>query len=131
MNLADEKKQIDKLRLIVQEAENTGNLALMASVMADDVTVVIPDTPVIHGKKDGVAFLKSWFDGFTIQISYTAQSIQIDNLMAYEWAIYNQITTDKTTGQKATEIGRILWVYKKYKGVWLQNFVIWNTIDGV
>ena len=76
MNLAHEKKQIDKLRLIVQEAENMGNLALMASVMADDVTVVVPDTPVIHGKKNGVAFLKSWFDAFTIQITYTAQSIQ-------------------------------------------------------
>lgn len=129
MNLTDEKKQIDKLRLMVQEAENTENLVLMASVMADDITVIVPNTPVIHGKKDGVAFLKSWFDAFTIQITYTAQSIQIDKMMAYEWATYLQITTDKSTGQKATENGRILWVYKKYKGAWLQNCVIWNTIS--
>ncbi|MES2518054.1 MAG: DUF4440 domain-containing protein [Bacteroidota bacterium] len=124
-----QQSQIDKIRLIIQESENTGNLALMASIMADDITVIVPDTPVIIGKTAGVAFLKSWFDAFTIEISYKAQSVDIKGDMAYEWSIYHQTTTDKQTGEKASEIGRILWVYKKYKGVWLQNFVIWNTIS--
>jgi len=123
-----EKVQIDKIRLIIQEAENTGNLDLMASILADDITVIVPDTPVVSGKTAGVAFLKSWFDAFKIEITYQAQNIEVKGEMAYEWSIYHQTTTDKQTGEKASEIGRILWVYKKYKGVWLQNFVIWNTI---
>lgn len=127
MNMQDEKEKIDKLRLIVQEAENTGNLQLMASILADDLTVIAPGSPVINTKAGGVDFLKSWFDAFTIQISYVSQDIEIREDLAYEWAVYHQTTTDKTTGEKASEVGRILWIYKKCDDQWLQHFIIWNT----
>ena len=127
MNMQDEKEKIDKLRLIVQEAENTGNLHLMVSILADDLTVIAPGAPVINTKAGGVDFLKSWFDAFTIQISYVSQDIEIKDDLAYEWAVYHQTTTDKTTGEKASEVGRILWIYKKYDDQWLQHFIIWNT----
>ncbi|WP_254562063.1 nuclear transport factor 2 family protein [Dyadobacter diqingensis] len=127
MNMQDEKEKIDKLRLIVQEAENTGNLQLMASILADDLTVIAPGSPVINTKAGGVDFLKSWFDAFTIQISYVSQDIEIREDLAYEWDVYHQTTTDKTTGEKASEVGRILWIYKKCDDQWLQHFIIWNT----
>jgi ketosteroid isomerase-like protein len=127
MNMQDEKEKIDKLRLIVQEAENTGNLHLMVSILADDLTVIAPGAPVINTKAGGVDFLKLWFDAFTIQISYVSQDIEIKGDLAYEWAVYHQTTTDKTTGEKASEVGRILWIYKKYDDQWLQHFIIWNT----
>lgn len=127
MNMQDEKEKIDKLRLIVQEAENAGNLPLMVSILADDLTVIAPGAPVINTKAGGVDFLKSWFDAFTIQISYVSQDIEIKGDLAYEWAVYHQTTTDKTTGEKASEVGRILWIYKKYDDQWLQHFIIWNT----
>lgn len=124
----NEKTQIDKLRLIVQEAENTGNLDLMVSILADDVTVVIPGTPPVKGKADATAFLKSWFEDVEIQIKYIKKEIQVSGELAYEWAIYTQETTNRKTGKKAGENGRIVWVYKKYDEKWLQHFVIWNTI---
>jgi ketosteroid isomerase-like protein len=128
MNSLPEKEKIDKLRLIVQEAENTGNLALMSSILAENLTVVAPDTPIITTKAEGVDFLRSWFDAFIINIEYTSQCIEIAGDMAYEWAIYQQETTDRKTGQKAHETGRILWLYKKYNGNWLQHYIIWNTL---
>ncbi|MFC0183092.1 Ketosteroid isomerase homolog [Pseudarcicella hirudinis] len=128
MNTLSDKEQIDAIRLIIQKAENTGDLELMASVLGEDLTVIIPNVPVIHGKPDGVAFLKSWFDGFDIEISYTPESIQIESDMAYEWCTYDQTTTDKQTGEKASEIGRILWIYKRCEEKWLQSFIIWNTL---
>lgn len=122
-----EKEKIDKLRLIVQEAENTGNLDMMVAILAEDLTVIAPGAPVIKGKAGGVDFLKSWFDAFKIEISYTSQNIEVQEDLAYEWAIYQQTTTDKTTGQKASEVGRMLWIYKKCDEQWLQHFIIWNT----
>lgn len=127
MNITNDKQQIEKLRLIVQEAENTGNLAMMTAILADDITVIAPGSPVISTKAGGVDFLRSWFDAFYIQISYESQDIEIREDLAYEWAIYHQTTTDKQTGEKASEIGRMLWIYKKYNGEWLQHFIIWNT----
>lgn len=127
MNMQDEKEKIDKLRLIVQEAENTGNLQMMTAILADDLTVIAPGSPVINTKAGGVDFLKSWFDAFKIEISYVSQDIEIKGDLAYEWAIYHQTTTDKTTGEKASEVGRMLWIYKKYGEQWLQHFIIWNT----
>ncbi|WP_342085014.1 YybH family protein [Dyadobacter sp. OTU695] len=127
MNLTDDLQQIEKLRLIVQEAENTGNLDMMTAILADDITVIAPGSPVINTRAGGVDFLRSWFDAFYIQISYESQDIEIRNDLAYEWAIYHQATTDKKTGEKASETGRMLWIYKKYNGAWLQHFIIWNT----
>ena len=128
MNPPSEKGKIDRLRLIVQKAENTGNLDLMASILADDLTVVAPGTPVISTKAGGVDFLRSWFDAFLIHIEYTSQGIEVAGEIAYEWAIYQQETTDKQTGAKAHETGRILWLYRKYDGDWLQHYIIWNTL---
>ncbi len=128
MNSPSEKEKIDRLRLIVQKAENTGNLDLMASILAPDLTVVAPGAAVITTKAGGVDFLRSWFDAFTIKIEYTSQCIEIAGDLAYEWAIYQQETTDKQTGAKAHETGRILWLYKKYGGNWLQHYIIWNTL---
>jgi ketosteroid isomerase-like protein len=125
--MEDEKERIDKLRLIVQEAENTGNLAMMAAILAEDLTVIAPGAPVINTKAGGVDFLKSWFDAFKIEIRYTSENIVVKEDLAYEWAIYHQTTTDKTTGPKASEVGRILWIYKKCDEQWLQHFIIWNT----
>lgn len=127
MNKANDREKIEKLRLIVQKAENSGNLDMMASILADDITVIAPASPVITSKSGGVDFLRSWFDAFTIQISYESQDIEIRENLAYEWAIYHQLTTDKKTGNKAAETGRILWIYKKYNEDWLQHFIIWNT----
>ncbi len=127
MNITNDKQQIEKLRLIVQEAENTGNLEMMAAILADDITVIAPASPVITTKAGGVEFLRSWFDAFHIQISYESQDIEIREDLAYEWAIYQQVTTDKKTGEKASETGRMLWIYKKYNEAWLQHFIIWNT----
>lgn len=127
MNITNDRQQIEKLRLIVQEAENTGNLDMMTAILADDITVIAPGSPVINTKAGGVDFLRSWFDAFYIQIAYESQDIEIREDLAYEWAIYHQTTTDKKTGEKASEIGRMLWIYKKYNGAWLQHFIIWNT----
>jgi len=123
----DEKEKIDELRLIVQEAENTGDLGMMADILSDDLTVIAPGAPVINSKCGGVDFLKSWFDAFTIKISYVSEEIEVKGDLAYEWATYHQQTTDKSTGAQASETGRILWIYKKYQGKWLQHFIIWNT----
>jgi ketosteroid isomerase-like protein len=128
MNSSSEKQKIDQLRLIVQEAENTGNLDLMVSILAEELTVVAPGAPVITTKAGGVDFLRSWFEAFVIQIEYTSQCIEIAGDLAYEWAIYQQETTDKQTGVKAHETGRILWLYKQYNGTWLQHYIIWNTL---
>lgn len=114
---------------MVQEAENTGNLEMMTSILADDLTVIAPGAPIIRTKAGGVDFLRSWFDAFFIKISYKSEDIEIRDDLAYEWAIYQQTTTDKQTGQKASETGRMLWIYKKYNGQWLQHFIIWNTAD--
>lgn len=127
MDITNDKQEIEKLRFIVQEAENTGNLDKMAAILADDITVIAPGSPVINTKAGGVEFLRSWFDAFYIQISYESQDIEIREGLAYEWAIYQQTTTDKQTGEKASETGRMLWIYKKYSGKWLQHFIIWNT----
>ncbi|PSL31324.1 YybH family protein [Dyadobacter jiangsuensis] len=127
MNSDNDRQQIEKLRLIVQEAENTGNLEMMTAILADDITVIAPGSPVINTKAGGVDFLRSWFDAFYIEISYESQDIEIREDLAYEWAIYQQTTTDKQTGEKASETGRMLWIYKKYNGTWLQHFIIWNT----
>ena len=127
MNKDNDRQQIEKLRLIVQEAENTGNLEMMTAILADDITVIAPGSPVINTKAGGVDFLRSWFDAFYIQISYESQDIEIREDLAYEWAIYQQTTTDKQTGEKASETGRMLWIYKKDNGAWLQHFIIWNT----
>lgn len=127
MNKDNDRQQIEKLRLIVQEAENTGNLEMMTAILADDITVIAPGSPVINTKAGGVDFLRSWFDAFYIQISYESQDIEIREDLGYEWAIYQQTTTDKQTGEKASETGRMLWIYKKDNGAWLQHFIIWNT----
>jgi uncharacterized protein (TIGR02246 family) len=127
MDKTSDKQKIEKLRLIVQEAENSGNLDMMTAILADDITVIAPGSPVISSKAGGVAFLRSWFEAFVIRISYESQDIEIREDLAYEWAIYHQSTTDKKTGEKASETGRMLWIYKKYDGEWLQHFIIWNT----
>lgn len=127
MNITNDRQQIEKLRLIVQEAENTGNLDMITAILADDITVIAPGSPVINTKAGGVDFLRSWFDAFYIEISYKSEDIEIREDLAYEWAVYHQTTTDKKTGEKASEIGRMLWIYKKYNGAWLQHFIIWNT----
>ena len=57
MNKDNDRQQIEKLRLIVQEAENTGNLEMMTAILADDITVIAPGSPVINTKAGGVDFL--------------------------------------------------------------------------
>lgn len=120
---------LDRIRSIVQEAENKGDLSMMVPVLADDLTVIAPNSPIISTKKGGIAFLQSWFDAFEIQIVYYPQHREIERDLAYEWATYEQNTIDKMTGEKAHESGRMLWIYKKYQDEWLQHFIIWNTIS--
>ncbi len=128
MDIQNDREALERLRRIVQEAENKGDLAMMEAILADDLTVIAPGNPVIRTKEGGVAFLKSWFDAFKIQISYQPEQTQIEPHLAYQWATYDQITINKETGEKAFENGRILWVYKKYDGRWLQHLIIWNTL---
>jgi ketosteroid isomerase-like protein len=118
---------LDRIRSIVQEAENKGDLALMIPVLADDLTVIAPNSPVIRTKQGGINFLQSWFDAFHIQITYYPQHREIEGQLAYEWDTYEQVTINKITGEKARENGRMLWIYKKFGDEWFQHFIIWNT----
>ncbi|GAA4442112.1 hypothetical protein GCM10023091_28340 [Ravibacter arvi] len=125
----NDRQKIERLLHIVQEAENSGNLDLMTSILAEDLTVIAPGSPIIQSKRGGVEFLRSWFDAFKIEITYESQGIEIREDLAYEWAIYQQATVDKKSGEKASETGRMLWIYKKYDTEWLQHFIIWNTAE--
>ena len=68
MPLNSDKDLINQLRQLVQKAEYSGDADLMASVLAEDITVIIPGSPVIRGKNNAVNFIKTCFEGYDIKL---------------------------------------------------------------
>jgi ketosteroid isomerase-like protein len=117
-----ERELLDILRRL-EAAENSGDDAYWASVMAEDVVLIVPDFPMQEGKAAASAFiadLSRWQDEhLTRHITYTSVEIVVEGDLAFDRGTFAFTVSEKGSTIQDTVCGKYLWVYRRTGGTWL------------
>ncbi len=104
-----------------------GDLQRFLSVFSDDVVVMPPDHPTARGRDEFTAFVKPFFDEFTLLETISYEEIRV----AGDWAVatftYSFTTTPKAGGASSQELGKGIWLFgRSGDGAWKITHAVWN-----
>ncbi len=104
-----------------------GDLQRFLSVFTDDVVVMPPDHPTARGREEFAAFVKPFFDQFTLLETISYEEIRV----AGDWAVgtftYSFTTTPKGEGASSQELGKGIWLFRRSgDGTWKITHAVWN-----
>ena len=104
-----------------------GDLQRFLSVFSDDVVVMPPDHPTARGLEAFTAFVKPFFDQFTLLETISYDEIRV----AGDWAVgtftYSFTTTPKAGGASGEELGKGIWLFgRSGDGAWKITQAVWN-----
>ncbi len=104
-----------------------GDLQRYLSVFSDDVIVMPPDHPTARGLEAFTAFVKPFFDQFTLLETISYDEIRV----AGDWAVgtftYSFTTTPKAGGASGEELGKGIWLFgRSGDGAWKITQAVWN-----
>ncbi len=107
-----------------------GDLQRFLSVFSDDVVVMPPDHPTARGRDAFTAFVKPFFDEFTLLETISYDEIRV----AGDWAVgtftYSFTTTPKAGGASSRELGKGIWLFRRSgDGAWKITHAVWNRDD--
>jgi uncharacterized protein (TIGR02246 family) len=104
-----------------------GDLRRFLAVFRDDVIVMPPDHPTARGRDAFTAFVKPFFDEFTLSETMSYDEIRV----AGDWAVgtftYTFTTTPKAAGVPSQELGKGIWLFgRSADGAWRITHAAWN-----
>jgi ketosteroid isomerase-like protein len=110
------------------DAFNRMDVEAMASVVADDLVGMPPNTPPIAGKEAARAWWKAGFDAAQAHFGFTPTELVVADDLAFDRFAWTMETTPKDGGQAIQDNGDCVWIWKKQSdGSWLMWRAIWNS----
>ena len=105
---------------------NSGEIAKLAGLYADDAISMPPNAPTILGRRALQAEFKSFLEANTARHETTVDGMTRDGSLAIERAHYRLIYKPRTGGAEVIETGRHLECRRKIDGRWQIILEIWN-----
>ena len=108
---------IAAVRQALEAAENAGDAAALAELMADDAVLMVPDFPVQQGKAACATFVQqtmSWLHvEFARHITYVSAEICVFGDVAFDRGSFSFDASPNAGGESAHVTGKYLWLLKR------------------
>lgn len=132
----DDARVLRALADAMAQAEGTGDVDALSSVLADDVVLIPPVMPAVEGKPACVEMIRNVMRDNASALErralvYTTLELTITGAVAIERGVYRHDFVLVETGQPHEERGHYLRIFRRgAAGQWLVHRVIWNTLPG-
>jgi ketosteroid isomerase-like protein len=108
-------------------AINDGDVETLSSLTTDGHIMLMPNRPPLVGKAPNVAALRSLFEGFEIDETWTPVETEIDGDLAYQRGTFTVVSTPKAGGAASTTSGSFLRIYRRQPdGEWRMTRDMFN-----
>jgi uncharacterized protein (TIGR02246 family) len=101
----------------IESAENAGDWEAMASMMADDIVIMVPTYPVQESKPACAAFTRDVLTAlrgrFHRHIAYVSAEIRVAGDMAFDRGTFSFTVSPKAGGDTSIETGKYLFLYSR------------------
>jgi len=105
---------------------NSGNIAAVAALFAEEAKLLPPNSPMIVGREDIQAFYQGGFDAGVVDAQITMTDLNVLGDEAYQVGNYtNRILPEE--GEAISDSGKYVTILKRDKGTWKINVGIFNT----
>jgi len=116
-------RAIDEIRRRIEAAENTGDTAGIADLLADDAVIMAPSQPVQQGKAACAAFVAGviarLLHHFDRHISYSSDEVRIIDDFAFDRGTFRFTVAPKSGGPSSLETGKYLFLLARSRdSVW-------------
>jgi ketosteroid isomerase-like protein len=112
--------EIDDIRRRLEASENANDAGFFASIVADDVVVMVPDYPVQTGKDEATAFvcgMSDWMrENLDRHIAYSSDEVAVLGELAIDRGTFAFTAAFKDGHDPASVTGKYLWLYRRDAG---------------
>jgi ketosteroid isomerase-like protein len=109
-------------------AINSNNLDNVLAAVTDDIVFLPPNSAAIVGKDKVRPWVEGYFEAFHTEWVKTTVELYIQGDLAYEWYTYRVTDTPRAGGEKTTDSGNGVNIYRPgTDGTWRVSRDVWAT----
>ena len=105
---------------------NSGNIAALAALYAEEAKLLPPNSPSIVGKESIQAFFQASYDAGVGDLQITVIELSVSEDMAHKVGKYT-LTIQPEEGEAISDSGKYVWIWKRVNGSWKVDVLIWNS----
>jgi len=110
------------------DAFDGSDLEGMVKMVSDDVVVMAPNLPALHGKEAVRSWWKEGFEAARSHFGFSPTELEVAGDWAFDRFAWTMETTPNGGGKTTRDNGDCVWIWKKGpNGSWLLARAIWNS----
>ena len=113
-------REVEQMLRRIEAAENTGNAAEIADMLAEDAVIMVPNQPVQEGKAACARFVADVLAGvveqFDRRIVYISAEVRVIGDCGFDRGSFTFTVAPRSGGDTSRETGKYLFVYSRAAG---------------
>ena len=101
----------------MEAAENAGNVAEIADMLAEDAVIMVPNYSVVEGKVACAAFvadvLSGLLEAFDRRIVYVSAEVRVIGDCGFDRGTFRFTVAPRSGGETSVETGKYLFLYSR------------------
>jgi len=113
-------REVEQMLRRIEAAENTGNAADIADMLAEDAVIMVPNQPVQEGKAACARFVADVLAGvveqFDRRIVYISAEVRVIGDCGFDRGSFTFTVAPSSGGDTSRETGKYLFLYSRAAG---------------
>jgi len=113
-------REVEQMLRRIEAAENTGNAAEIADMLAEDAVIMVPNQPVQEGKAACAKFVADVLAGvveqFDRRIVYISAEVRVIGDCGFDRGSFTFTVAPRSGGDTSRETGKYLFLYSRAAG---------------
>jgi uncharacterized protein (TIGR02246 family) len=113
-------REVEQMLRRIEAAENTGNAADIADMLAEDAVIMVPNQPVQEGKAACARFVADVLAGvveqFDRRIVYISAEVRVIGDCGFDRGSFTFTVAPRSGGDTSRETGKYLFLYSRAAG---------------
>jgi len=113
-------REVEQMLRRIEAAENTGNAAEIADMLAEDAVIMVPNQPVQEGKAACARFVADVLAGvveqFDRRIVYISAEVRVIGDCGFDRGSFTFTVAPRSGGDTSRETGKYLFLYSRAAG---------------
>ena len=113
-------REVEQMLRRIEAAENTGNAADIADMLAEDAVIMVPNQPVQEGKAACARFVADVLAGvveqFDRRIVYISAEVRVIGDCGFDRGSFTFTEAPRSGGDTSRETGKYLFLYSRAAG---------------
>ena len=123
----DTRAELEQRRTDFVVAFNREDLTAIAQICADDIILMPPNQPPMHGIAAALAWWSTGFDAGRTTMSVVPQELFVTDGWAMEWFEWAVTVVPLRGTVPVTDVGSTFAVWRRRQGVWVLLRSMWRS----